>query len=513
MRRLRIDIIDLVPQGPASSMWARVMNANMASIMPQVIAAWCTALGHDVRYFCYTGFEDLFAELGDQRDLVFVSSFTRSAYLAYAVSHICQDRGAVTVLGGPHARCFPEDAQRHFDYVLGLTDKATINDVLGDCQQHRPLGQHLSALRQPTDLPSVEERWPFIAATLAKAPYIKFVPLIASLGCPYTCSFCIDASIPFQPLELDQMAADLRFLTTKMRRPVIGWQDPNFGIRFDELMDTIEASVPPGVVSHLAESSLSLLSETRLKRMKRIGFKALLPGIESWYEMGNKSKSGRNQGEEKVRQVSDQVNMILRYVPYLQANFVLGLDCDSGAEPFELTKKFLDNCPGAFPAYSLMTAFGEAAPLNAELQRAGRVLPFPFFFMDNNKSMNVRPLGYGWKEFYDRVIDLSRYSFSGRAIARRLAVQGPSTSGIMNVIRARSSEGRGRINYQSDIRRRLDDDPSMLAFFEGRSNVLPDFYAERVKHTMGPFWDHIPNRDLSYDAMAYSRKQKTKVAA
>ena len=33
--------------------------------------------------------------------------------------------GAITVIGGPHARCYPEDTARYFDYVLGFTDKGT----------------------------------------------------------------------------------------------------------------------------------------------------------------------------------------------------------------------------------------------------------------------------------------------------------------------------------------------------------------------------------------------------
>lgn len=65
---------------------------------------------------------------------------------------------------------------------------------------------------------------------------------------------------------------------------------------------------------------------------------------------------------DKVRQVADHVNLILRYIPYVQANFVLGLDTDQGAEAFGLTKRFLDLAPGTFPAYSLLTAFGRAAP-------------------------------------------------------------------------------------------------------------------------------------------------------
>ena len=58
------------------------------------------------------------------------------------------------------------------------------------------------------------------------------------------------------------------------------------------------------------------------------------------------------------------------YIPYIQTNFVLGLDADEGAEPFELTKRFLNMTPGAFPAYSLLTAFGRAAALNLDYQRA-----------------------------------------------------------------------------------------------------------------------------------------------
>jgi len=170
--------------------------------------------------------------------------------------------------------------------------------------------------------------------------------------------------------------------------------------------------VPPGRMRFIAESSLSLLSEPHLQRLQKNGFVALLPGIESWFELGNKSKTGRNVGLEKVRQVADHVNTILRYVPYVQTNFVLGLDSDEGEEPFELTKRFLDLAPGAYPAFSLLTAYGRAAPLNLELQEAGRVLPFPFHLLDGNHAMNVRPKNYGWDEFYQRAVDVTRYAMS-----------------------------------------------------------------------------------------------------
>ena len=172
------------------------MHGNLAGIMPQVVAAWCEELGHRVDFICYTGLEDLTRELPQDCDLVFISGFTQSAQLAYALSNLFRSQGAVTALGGPHARCYPEDAQKYFDYVLGFTDRPLIQDVLRDCSRHRPIGVHVSAERQPNELPGLEQRWPFIEHTLRKAPLLKIIPMIGSLGCPYTCSFCIDSTVP-----------------------------------------------------------------------------------------------------------------------------------------------------------------------------------------------------------------------------------------------------------------------------------------------------------------------------
>src|SRR3989449_6261531 len=507
VRKLRVGIIDLVTKGPTRALYARVMHANLASIMPQVVGVWCEAEGHDVTFVCYTGFENLLKELPADVDLVFIGAFTEAALLAYALSNLFRSRGAVTVLGGPHARCYPEDARRYFDYVLGFTYRAVIREVLQDGARHRPLGVHRAAPRQPVTLPGVRERWRFIEPTLQKAPVIKIVPMLGSLGCPYTCSFCIHSVVPYQALDMQVLQDDLRFLLQKQRRPRVGWHDPNFGVRFDEFLDAIEAAAPPDSIDFIAESSLSLLSEPHVKRLRRNGFKALLPGIESWYDLGNKSKTGKVEGLAKVEQVSEHVNMILRYIPYVQTNFVLGLDSDHGPEPFELTKRFVDRTPGAFPGYSLLSAFGRAAPLNLEYQRAGRVLPFPFHFLDNNHAMNVKPKNYSWRDFYDHLIGLTRYTFSRRAIVNRFRAATAPIPPWMNVVRAVSSEGFGRIRYHTELRRRLDADPQIQRYFDQETTEIPEFYVKQVRRDLGPLWQWLPAGALSHDHHAYLKTE------
>jgi hypothetical protein len=499
--RRRVTVLDLATKFTAKSVYARAMNANLASVMPQVIAAWCEELGHDVTYVCYTGFEDLNALVEQDTDAVFIAAFTRSAETAYAISNLYRKRGVITVLGGPHSRAYPEDALKYFDYVVGFTDKQTVDEVLRELAPRPRFGRWLSAARQPSSLPALAARWKFIQATIAKAPFFKVIPMIGSMGCPYTCSFCIDSLVDYQPLPFKQLSEDLRFLLTKVRRPLVGWHDPNFGVRFDDYMDAIELAVPAGRMRFAAESSLSLLSEARLKRLKRNGFIGMLPGIESWFDYGAKSKTGRSSGLDKVRQVSDHVNMVLRYIPYVQTNFVLGLDCDRGSEPFELTKRFFDLAPGAVPVLNLFTAYGRAAPLNLELQRADRVLPFPFFFLGSSLAMNVRPLNYEWQDILRLTADLTRYAFSGARVWRRFAANHGLIPRSFNLIRG--NVALKRVEAQSRIPGLFDSDPLMRAFFEGTSDRLPRFYKIRMRRALGPLWEALPPGAIAHDHNAF----------
>lgn len=230
--------------------------------------------------------------------------------------------------------------------------------------------------------------------------------------------------------------------------------------------------------------------------------------MESWFDLGNKSRCGSRQAEERVLHISEHIRMIMRYIPYVQANFVLGLDCDRGAEPFELTKKFIDLTPGAFPGYSLLTAFGRAAPLNLELQLSGRVRAFPFHFLDNNHAMNVAPLNYEWTEFYDHVIDLTRYTFSWKNMGRRFLANRGAIPRWMNLVRGVSSEGLGRLHYFQHLRKELDRDPQLRAFFEGESDRIPAFYRDAVQRELGALWQWLPQGALEHDSRAYLKSSR-----
>ncbi len=496
-RPLKVGVVDLITCQPTKSPYARIVNPNYTSLMPQFVATWIEQLGHEVYFVSYTGFEDLYNELPGDIDILFLSTFTQSAYTAYSISNLFRGKNVVTVLGGPHARAFAEDAKRYFDYVLGLTDRELIRDLLSDFSPQLQEGIWLSAKEQPKSLPSIRERWKFVQLNIAKTRVVHVVPMIGSLGCPYRCSFCIDSQIDYQPLPYEQLREDLRFLQSQPKPPIISWYDPNFGVRFNEYMDIIESVVPPGRMAFGGESSLSLLNETNVKRLKKNNFVVMLPGVESWFDFNDKAKKQKTFGLEKVKMVAEQLNMIARYIPYVSTNFLFGIDADAGPEPFELTKKFIDLAPGIYPNYNLITAFGNSAPLYKQYQEENRVLDVPFYFLNGSSSLNVRPKSYSYVEFYDHMIDLAQYSFAPKRIWRRFQANWHPLPKWMNLLRSVLS-GKGLGGNYVETKQRFLTDREFQAFYSGDTMKPPSYYHNQIRNSMGIFYKFIPEKVVHY---------------
>ena len=140
---------------------------------------------------------------------------------------------------------------------------------------------------------------------------------------------------------------------------------------------------------------------------------------------------------------------------------------------------------------------------NSRSQKEGRLLGFPFHFLNNNHAMNLKPKNYEWIEFYDHVIDLTKYSFSKAAVWRRLKANRGGTPRLLNAVRALSSEGNGRIAYYTTVRDKLKTDRKFRDYFEGESDVLPQFYIDRVKNDLGPLWEFLPEGAIEHDPYAY----------
>jgi hypothetical protein len=123
----------------------------------------------------------------------------------------------------------------------------------------------------------------------------------------------------------------------------------------------------------------------------------------------------------------------------------------------------------------------------------------PFHFLNNNRATNVRPKHYSMASLYRHVIDLRRYSFSPRAIARRLGANRGALTKSLNLIRAVSSEGAGRIRYDQSVLRQLDGDAVFQDFMSRETLALPAFFEDQVRNDLGPMWEWLPDGAMTHD--------------
>ena len=123
--------------------------------------------------------------------------------------------------------------------------------------------------------------------------------------------------------------------------------------------------------------------------------------------------------------------------------------------------------------------------------------------------MNVSPRNYSWRAFYDQVIDLTRYSFRTRAIFDRFRATKGMTSRWLNVVRAVSTEGFGRLHYYKEIRARLDRDPQFEPFFTQESDQLPKFYSDKVTKDLGTLSQWLPAGGLNHDPYSYLKSERS----
>src|SRR5262249_36654442 len=338
--RKRVGVIELIAYTVASE-WEVLVGVprfkqQIYSVMPQVVAVWCRQLGHRVTYATYYGQCDPERLLPDDLDVIFIVATTQASALAYALARLYRGRGVVTVAGGPHAKCFPEDCARFFDLTVTRCNRELVADILVGRFDSPAV---LDSGHTPVAFPSVEERLPDIEISAfdhGRPKRSTVISLYGSVGCPYSCEFCTDWNSTYVQVPAAQLAEDLKFVADRFPGTLLGFQDPNFGIRFDETMEILE-SVPEGRRNpYIMQCSLSVLTPPRLRRLAATNCLYVAPGIESWKEFGSKMKMITTRGEDRLEHLVQRFAALHEYVPGLQANFIMGLDSDEGDQPFEL---------------------------------------------------------------------------------------------------------------------------------------------------------------------------------
>ena len=485
---MKIGVIELIEDTASKSWTDRIYRAFFkkyhASIIPQAVSVWCRQLGHQVWYATYYGQRDPVRLLPDELDVVFVASYTQASALAYALAKVYRMRKTLTVIGGPHAKAFPRDCLRFFDLAVKDCDKTLIDDILrGHFDRHTII----TSGRPLREIPSAEERMPeIIAASLVggRLRRLSVVPLLSSVGCPYSCDFCVDWNNPYVLFPPEQLEADLQYLARNWPGVMVTYHDPNFGVKFDQVLGIVEEIPKEKRSPYIIESSLSILRGAKLPRLRDTKCLFIAPGVESWNNYSNKAGVGATVGKAKLTQVVEHFREIRQYVPGLQANFLFGTDADQGEEPVELTKEFMRAVPFVWPTINIPTPFGNT-PLYDRALANGQILQsMPFSFYYTPYLVTTMP-HYPPLEYYDKLIDLYSTMTSNVMLKGRFGKESTLGFSVLNALRTFAM--RQDLAALRLLRRMLATDPEFLAFHAGRTRSLPEFYHRRYEQKLGRY--------------------------
>jgi hypothetical protein len=179
-------------------------------------------------------------------------------------------------------------------------------------------------------------------------------------------------------------------------------------------------------------------------------------------------------------------------VPYLQANFVFGLDGDQGDEPVALTKEFMRRTPVVWPVVNIPHPFG-ATPLFERYRRSGRILttlPFAFYYSPYTATTfrHYDPVAY-----YRKLVELFEYFTSPAMLARRLVSTSRPLVRAAHVVR--TAVKRRKLRVLRGLLAMLESDRQFRTFHEGETTVLPEFYHHEFERMLGRYAELVTRND------------------
>jgi len=242
------------------------------------------------------------------------------------------------------------------------------------------------------------------------------------------------------------------------------------------------------------ECSLSILRNDRLARLKRTNCLYIAPGVESWFDYGNKSLTQARQGSAKLEFVVERFRALHRFVPGLQANFLFGTDQDCGREPADLTIDFVRRLPFVWPNVNIPTPYG-GTPLFDRYRADGRILAGMPLACYCAPYLVTTLKHYDPISYYRHLVRIQSEITSWRALLRRVGSPAPISIRLAHAVQTLSF--REQAAETRAILHLLEKDRGFRAFHNGEPVPVPEFYERHFEQRLGRYAELIPRADRS----------------
>lgn len=174
--------------------------------------------------------------------------------------------------------------------------------------------------------------------------------VVTSLGCPYTCRFCVAGSIPYRARSVDNVIDELRLLKTLGIREIM-FNDPTFTVSVRRVLDLCRRMVEEGFgFSWYANGHAGSLTGDMVASMAAAGCHSLMIGVES----GNDALLARYSKGVTRDRVRAAFDLCRRHRIRSLAYFIIGLPGETTATALD-TIRFAKELDPDFASFTVPT--------------------------------------------------------------------------------------------------------------------------------------------------------------
>ncbi len=330
-------------------------------------------------------------------DIVGITATTPLIESAWEIAERSKKSGAVTVIGGPHVTCMPEESARlsFVDYVVvgeGEFTMAELCTVLerghnpekiqGLCYELNGTLIHTQArppIENLEDIPlPAYHLFPPLNQYTNPSPLLgtrsPSANIMTSRGCPFQCIYCFIGTLgrKWRARSPASVLEEWKYLIEELGVKEIAIHDDVFNLRIDRVIELCELITEQNlVIPWTATGGLraDLVTKEMLMKMKEAGCYRVAIGVE----VGTQEMLDRIRKKLTLDQIRDAFRLSKEVGLRTVGLFMIGSNPDESRESMEETIQFAKELDPDYAQFSMTTPY-PGTQLFDEVLREGRLL-------------------------------------------------------------------------------------------------------------------------------------------
>ena len=318
------------------------------------ISAVLKKAGHDVTVFNLNLYE--YKDILTGFDAVLMTGFEPFKEDIIYTAAICKERGIKTILGGALGTFCSEEMLKYVDTVIIGEGENVICQALNSTGIVKGTKPNLDTLPYP-------DYEGFEIEEYHRVHGIRYMGVLTSRGCPYSCKFCAQTCVS-QFRKMPDVFKEIDFYIAKYGTERIIFYDNTLNIRKDRFMEICEGMKLRGL-SWSAAIRVDVWDEEMTRVGKESGLKFLVVGVESF----SQDKLDLMDKKITVDQIIKCLDLIQDYDIGYRANVLLGIPDETYENILEeviaIPSKYQRIYPGLVQPYA-GTGYKERAITNEQ---------------------------------------------------------------------------------------------------------------------------------------------------